>query len=393
MDGSNNDPRETINAAATAIAAADNRLPQASAQKKRWGSFWRSCFGSRKHKQRIGHAVLSPETTAPGTTAPSAEIPAQQPSIVFPFIAPPSSPASFLQSEPPSCIQSPTVSFSLKSISASMYSPGPASMFTIGPYAHETQLVSPPVLSTFTTEPSTAPFTPPPESRQLTTPSSPEVPFARLSYQKYPLSQYEFQSYHLYPGSPVGQLISPGSGISNSGTSSPFPNGVIYTQQGSGTLTPDSIGPRSRDGFVLNRQYSDIEQRGNLFNKFRNSETVHDHRVSFEITAEDVVRCMAKEPSLAKALSAAVEIQGIGSETEQKYDDVADHEITDHRKHRLGTLDSIKEFNFDNTEVGNSGEVSVGPDLWANEKAHATEGVSSREWSFFPMIQSGVDGQ
>lgn len=70
---------------------------------------------------------------------------------------------------------------SLAALSANAYSPGGAqSMFTIGPYAYETQLVSPPVFSTFNTEPSTAPYTPPPESVQLTTPSSPEVPFAQL---------------------------------------------------------------------------------------------------------------------------------------------------------------------------------------------------------------------
>lgn len=234
-------------------------------------------------------------------------------------------------------------------------------MFTVGPYAHELQLVSPPVFSTFTTEPSTAPFTPPPESLQLTTPSSPEVPFARLSYRN---GEYEFQSYQLYPGSPVGQLISPGSVISNSGTSSPFPIYKWGSHQGSGTLTPDSVAPR-----------------GISFNKFRNSEALHDPRVSFEITAEDVMRCMAKEPSLAKALSSAVEIT----------DDSFEKSSVMHMKRCSTTLDSIMEFNFGNTDVGKSDETSVGPNLWANENALRTEGGSSKEWSFFPMIQSGVN--
>ena len=69
-----------------------------------------------------------------------------------------------------------------------------------------------PVFSAYTTEPSTAPFTPSPESVQLTTPSSPEVSFAQLltssleharrnsgTNQKFALSHYEFQSYPLYP--------------------------------------------------------------------------------------------------------------------------------------------------------------------------------------------------
>ncbi|KAF9623390.1 hypothetical protein IFM89_001310 [Coptis chinensis] len=67
-----------------------------------------------------------------------------------------------------------------ESIDVQYSSFGKKRILAIGPYAHETQLVSPPVFSTFTTEPSTAPFTPPPEPLHQTTPSSPEVPFARL---------------------------------------------------------------------------------------------------------------------------------------------------------------------------------------------------------------------
>ncbi|KAH7416185.1 hypothetical protein KP509_14G079300 [Ceratopteris richardii] len=117
-----------------------------------------------------------------------------------------------------------------------MCSPGrPNTMFTIGPYAHETQLVSPPVFSTFTTEPSTAPFTPPPELAHLTTPSSPDVPFAQYIRSSLeakraaremvsPLSSstlaspcdtpasYTPTSGHYYLGSPLGKLISPAWG-------------------------------------------------------------------------------------------------------------------------------------------------------------------------------------
>ncbi|XVE94336.1 hypothetical protein REPUB_Repub02eG0000400 [Reevesia pubescens] len=92
-------------------------------------------------------------------------------------------------------------------------------MFATGPYAHETQLVSPPVFSTFTTEPSTAPFTPPPELAHLTTPSSPDVPFARFLTSSADLKSADknnciaandLQStYSLYPGSPASSLISP----------------------------------------------------------------------------------------------------------------------------------------------------------------------------------------
>ncbi|GFZ01402.1 hypothetical protein Acr_15g0000110 [Actinidia rufa] len=351
---------------------------------RRWGSCWNiySCFGSHKQK-RIGHAVLVPETSAQGTEVPAAENATQAPAIVLPFIAPPSSPASFLQSEPPSW-----------------------------PYAHETQLVSPPVFSTFTTEPSTAPFTPPPESVQLTTPSSPEVPFARLldpNHQngevghRFPFSQYEFQCYQPYPESPVSNLISPSSGISGSGTSSPFPDreftpgGPSFLQfrigdppkllnldkltarewrswQGSGSLTPDTLGPRSRD--------------------------------------EDVVRCMAKEPSLAKAVSPSTNnaqfpakkneisiavvnnhddhLREIPDDTTEKAFAEGEDEQRPQR-HRSITLGSVKEFNFDNADGGEPNKPGIGSDWWANEKVLGKEsGGPSKNWSFFPMMHPGV---
>lgn len=156
--------------------------------------------------------------------APTIENLPQPTSIVLPFMAPPSSPASFLQSEPPSATQSPGGLLSFTAASSGMYSPSdPTNMFAVGPYAHERQLVSPPVFSTYTTEPSTAPFTPPPESVHLTTPSSPEVPFARFLGsgnqngevdRKFTSSHHESQLFQLYPGSPIGQLISPRSDVS-----------------------------------------------------------------------------------------------------------------------------------------------------------------------------------
>ena len=91
------------------------------------------------------------------------------------LLAPPSSPASFTHSALPSTAQSPSCFLSL-----SANSPGSPSsaMFATRPHAHETQLVSPPVLSNFTIEPSTAPLTLPSALAHLTTPSSLDVPFA-----------------------------------------------------------------------------------------------------------------------------------------------------------------------------------------------------------------------
>ncbi|KAJ0229589.1 hypothetical protein HA466_0315060 [Hirschfeldia incana] len=95
------------------------------------------------------------------------------------MLVPPSSPASFSHSPAPSIAQSPNCLLSL-SANNSLGGPSSNAMFATGPYAHETQLVSPLVFSAFTTEPSTAPLTPPPESAHLTTPSSPDVPYARF---------------------------------------------------------------------------------------------------------------------------------------------------------------------------------------------------------------------
>ncbi|KAL3619271.1 hypothetical protein CASFOL_036841 [Castilleja foliolosa] len=404
------DVSETINAAATAIASAESRGPHDSVQKKRWGSFWSLywCFGSNKNK-RIGHAVLIPESTTTAgsdvTTSDRDHSSQQPPSITLPFVAPPSSPASFLPSEPSSAIQSPTGLLSMTSVSANMYSPGgPSSIFAIGPYAYETQLVSPPVFSSFTTEPST-PYTPPPESLHLTTPSSPEVPFAHLlgpdnpngePGQRYPLTQYEFQSYQLQPGSPVSHLISPCSGISGSGTSSPFldreftANYPFFLEfragnhpklldlekivrrdcgswQESGAVTPDAVGPDSR---LLNRQDSDISPLPENCNKG----TVVDHRVSFEITDDEVIRCVG--PKLApEFVEKTTKVEnGVEHPPEVTSNNAMSPDKTHAEQERQKTwtltLGSTKEFNFDSVD-----EASIG---------------TSNHWSFFPMMRTGV---
>ncbi|XVF10574.1 hypothetical protein REPUB_Repub07fG0194300 [Reevesia pubescens] len=445
-----NNPFETIHAAANAIVSAENRVPQATVHKRRWGGCWSIywCFGSYKPKRRIGPAVLVSETSASGANVPAAENPTQAPTIALPFVAPPSSPASFLPSEPPSATQSPAGLVSLTSISASMYSPGPASIFAIGPYAHETQLVSPPVFSTFTTEPSTAPFTPPPESVHLTTPSSPEVPFAQflgpnLQYgeagKRYPISHYEFQSYQLHPGSPVGQLISPSSGISGSGTSSPFPDGDFAaslrfpefqmgdppkllnldklshrewgSHHGSGTLTPDATTSTPRKGFLLDHQIPEIVSHLHLDSKSKTNRVPVNHRVSFELTTEEVVRCVETETAtLSEAVSESLQNESIREREENAAKVVDDYECrvgetsnerpekatadskgkAQHHKNQSITLGSAKEFNFDNVDGVDAHKPIVSSDWWANEKvARKDDGVPSN-WSFFPMMQPGV---
>ncbi|XP_042024864.1 uncharacterized protein At1g76660-like isoform X2 [Salvia splendens] len=395
-------------------------------QKRRWGSFWSLywCFGPSKNK-RIGHAILVPEGSASGADSTRAEHSSQPPSVVFPFVAPPSSPASFLPSETPSATQSPGGILSMTSVSANMYSPGgPASMFAIGPYAHETQLVSPPVFSTFTTEPSTAPYTPPPESVHMTTPSSPEVPFARLlepnlqNGQRYPFSQYEFQSYQLQPGSPVSHLISPSSGISGSGTSSPFPdrefaaaghpfflefrtgnppkllelNKIVIreweSRQASGAVTPDAAGPRSHDNCLLNRQDSDVSRVSDTGDRLQNEESAVSHRVSFEITDEEVIRCVEKKPVALQSNMSSQHVTGwlekanAGESLSRRRAAEEGEMEGGHQKKRTITLGSSKEFNFENVD-----EASMGSSEWfVGEEG----GGHNEKWSFFPMMQTGV---
>ncbi|KAJ3693070.1 hypothetical protein LUZ60_012165 [Juncus effusus] len=197
--GNNNGSRETVNAAAEAIVQAENRTRQVEVSQRRNPKclpcfppcFFSSCTQTNRPK-KINQAALAP---LPSPSQPIINHP--NPSQPNP---PPSSPASslsLLQSEPNSINHSPSSAFSF----------GP---YSIGPFAHETQLVSPPV---FSTEPSTAPFTPPPESVQLilTSPNSPEVPFARFLTRLDPNG---------------GNQISPKSVCSSNDNSSPCGKGL-----------------------------------------------------------------------------------------------------------------------------------------------------------------------
>nr|DAD47325.1 TPA_asm: hypothetical protein HUJ06_017262 [Nelumbo nucifera] len=423
-------------------------------QKRRWGSWWSLywCFGSHRHGKRISHAVLVPEPTIPGTAAPGAENQIHSSTIVLPFVAPPSSPVSFLQSEPPSATQSPAGFLSFTSFSADVYSPGgPHSIFAIGPYAHETQLVSPPVFSTFTTEPSTAPFTPPPEPVQLTTPSSPEVPFAQLltssldpnhrtseACQNFPVSHYEFQSYQLYPGSPIGHLISPSSAISGSGTSSPFPDREFISGehsflefcasnppelmsidrlsmrkwapgQGSGSLTPDAVGLVSQDNFLLDKM-SGVASLVNSDTGSQNGDIMISHRVSFELPPGEVSSCLENVSTIEYLSESLVDKETVtvpttrtdmvSSETEnsiechdgetssnkpQKSMEDGKGQLHHHQKNPSLTLGSVKEFKFDNTDGGATDKPTVSSEWWVNKK----EAGPCNNWAFF-MMQSGL---
>eukprot|EP01018_Ginkgo_biloba_P031960 Gb_09052 [translate_table: standard] len=231
---------------------------------RRWGCCWSgfSCFGSQKRGKRIVPSRI-PDGNAAGNRIIGAQPVggANQSTALTPsLLAPPSSPASFTNSGNPSSVQSPN---GFLSLSANVCSPGgpTSTMFATGPYAHETQLVSPPVFSTFTTEPSTAPFTPPPELAHLTTPSSPDVPFAQLlassidvksvnkengvTFSSSPFAYVATNdlqtAYQLYPGSPASQLVSPKPGASGSGASLSFPDWEFPAQWSASLSAQDTF--------------------------------------------------------------------------------------------------------------------------------------------------------
>ncbi|KAM7259465.1 hypothetical protein ACFE04_015206 [Oxalis oulophora] len=426
----------TVNAAATAIVSAESRVQPTSVQKRRWPSCWSIywCFGSQKNNKRISHAVFVPEPVLPGgpVTPAMENHQTQSSTVVIPFIAPPSSPASFLQSDPPSATQTPGGPLSLTAFSVNSFSPGgPTSVFAIGPYAYENQLVSPP----------TAPFTPPPESVQATTPSSPEVPFSQLLNSSLERARrnsggnQKFTLYQFYQGSPGSQLISPGSVISTSGTSTPFPDrrSILelrmsegtkllafdhYTtykwgsRLGSGSLTPDGIGlgswlgsgcltPYSRlgsgcmtpqDCFLIDTQISEVASLSNSENGRKGSELVvnHNHRVSFELSGEDVARCLELKSSASPRFAVGCPEDSI-AEGPTGYDNA--EKVSGEQADESGSpnpqlvkLGSTKEFNFDSTK----GEVSHKPSWWSNHKSSGKESNSSNSWSFFPMLQHEV---
>ncbi|KAH8514914.1 hypothetical protein H0E87_003677 [Populus deltoides] len=244
------------------MGSEQNRFPQQQQQqeeqRKRWGGCWGalSCFSVQKGGKRIVPASRIPEGNA-SAAQPNGPQPVgltnQATALAPSLLAPPSSPASFTNSAVPSTAQSPSCFLSLSASSPG----GPSStMFATGPYAHETQLVSPPVFSTFTTEPSTAPLTPPPELAHLTTPSSPDVPFAQFLTSSRDLKGAEKNNYivasdlqstySLYPGSPASSLLSPISRTSGDCLSASFPERGFPREWGP-SVSPQN-GKYSRSG-------------------------------------------------------------------------------------------------------------------------------------------------
>ncbi|KAG0498675.1 hypothetical protein HPP92_003366 [Vanilla planifolia] len=363
---------DTVNAAAAAIVTAESRVQPDTVPRRRWNSYlsryW--CFGYHQNNKRINHAVLIPESTPP-------------------------------QSGLPSATHSPASGISLSALSADIYSAdGRPSIFAIGPYANETQLVSPPVFSTFTTEPSTAPFTPPPESVQFTTPSSPEVPFAKLLTSNKSNSKkdalYEFHSYN--PGSPIGHLISTSSVCS--GTSTPFPDCELNSMPISRSKWSEMETRQATQlrGSLRNGQKSAVNHlSNNVANGSHGSEPVLDHRVSFELTAEEVKRCLGRKAIISCEAASGFSASAAKLSTPWKQVEVkcSDESVrfnetcsSSTEKPRTSiTLPAAKEFKFSNSG-SNPTDLSTGSDWWANEKVGGMSNGQSN-WAFFSMVRHG----
>ncbi|KAF3958422.1 hypothetical protein CMV_016675 [Castanea mollissima] len=405
-----NNSVETINAAATAIVSAETRVQPTTSSKRRWGSCWSLywCFGSQKNSKRISHAVLGPEPVVPGAAVPANENPTPPTAIVLPFIAPPSSPASFLQSDPPSASQSPAKFLSLTSLSVNAYSPGSPGGYLISPG------------SAISNSGTSTPF---PDRRPILEFRMGESPkllgFDHFSARKW---GSRLGSGSLTPdgvglGSRLGSgsLTPDGMGLgSRLNSGSMTPDGVgLGSRLGSGSLTPDVMGPASRGSYLLENQISESVSLANLGNGCQNNGTIIDHRVSFELTGEDVARCLANKSaaSIRNASESSQDIvaeaptdrEGIKTDTNNCYElpvsetssetpekASEEGEEQSYRKHRSVSLGSIKEFNFDNTKGEVSDKPTIGSAWWANEKVSGKEARPGSNWAFFPMLQSGV---
>eukprot|EP00249_Psilotum_nudum_P021099 c27970_g1_i3 orf=453-2249(+) len=353
MDENAVDTLAAINAAAVAISSADTRYT--TAEQSRWKNFWSGlwCFGSQKRTKRIVPAARL-EVSSGSSRLWQSNVPAQS-SLA---IAPPSSPASFVNSS----IQSPvSFSLSLSAASANVCSPGPTNtMFTIGPYAHETQLVSPPVFSTFTTEPSTAPFTPPPELAHLTTPSSPDVPFAQLLASSLeakasardtasPFSVSTLTSpseasavdlqatYQLSPSSAGSCLVSPTTGIPYSEVHFPVPEIEFPSQRNTSFGGPVSSFPKFEPFTCLSNDMpscamlilpdSDPEPQQTMFSETSNmacrEDCCSDVQSDMDTKFEGGLDIQATDPHIHSAVSDSIHHDVTGALVEREREDPA----------------------------------------------------------------------
>jgi len=116
------------------------------------------------------------------------------------------------------------------------------------------------------------------------------------------------------------------------------------------------------------------------------NEHAMDHRVSFELTVEDVARCLEKKtaiPGDSGTASFHLAPTSNGDHLDETYHDLPE------KARRSLSLRLAKEFNFNNVDAANV-EPSVGSDWWANEKVAGMTSEPKKNWSFHPVAQPGV---
>ncbi|KAL9144142.1 hypothetical protein ABFS82_14G278500 [Erythranthe guttata] len=279
------------------MAAVQNRFLQPQQPPGVWRNRWGgclgglSCFQKQKGGKRIVPASRIPETN---TLPNHPRLSNQTSGISSSLLAPPSSPATFSNCTTPSTAQSPRCF-----LSASSPENPSSTMFVTGPYAYETQLVSPPVFSTFTTEPSTAPFTPPPELAHLTTPSSPDVPYARFLTSSAKFKSSDKTNYiaandiqNTYTGS--GRFVGAHeAGVSKSQQESNFfcPEtfAQFYVDQSSVSNSGGRLSiSREPDAAYVNGGYGYQNRQNNKTSK-TDADELEAYRASFGFSADEII--------------------------------------------------------------------------------------------------------
>ncbi|XP_050155170.1 uncharacterized protein LOC126629243 [Malus sylvestris] len=190
-----------------------------------------------------------------------------------------------------------------------------------------------------------------------------------------------------------------------------FTNHKWGSRLGSGSLTPDGAGLASRDGFHMENQISEVASLANTESGCHSGGTIiFDHRVSFELTGEDVGCCLANK-ALRTATESSNDIAAENSiETDALLTDSNNHRVFNveeslsripanasgegedqgYRKQRSITLGSTKEFNFDYTKAEVPSKSNIGSEWWTNKNVAAKESKPCNDWTFFPILQPGV---
>lgn len=210
---------------------------------------------------------------------------------------------------------------------------------------------------------------------------------------------YELNSYQLYPGSPVGHLISPSSVCS--GTSSPFPEREFHSLRTGSTFPIQMDRPDFHElvtrhasktsGSLFTGQISTANPSIDTTFCGHGNEPPLVHRVSFELTSEDVTRCLDRKsifPSKAASEFPVVvtktSIGKVQDEADDSHDDIS---FVGTSIDSPGiTLLNVKEFKFSNSDS----KPGMGSHWWANEKKFGMESSPKDNWAFFPLIQPGM---